>query len=137
MTSVILFFATALMFSPSIPQRAVKVELQRQIKLHSSYFSQGRYDQMWEMSSKRFKDSNENNKERYVSDMQKYGIGRAKTKILNMRVVRGQARVTLRLSVWSNQDKKWLREVVHDQWVFEDGHWVFDNQLPAHQRSRR
>jgi len=135
-TGILYFLTAAIICSTSAPQRAAQVELQTQIKRHYSYFSQGRYDLMWKMSSKRFQNSNDNNEEKYVSDLQKYGFGHVKAKILGMRIVGNSAEVSVHLSIWSSHDKKWLKEAIKEEWIFEDGCWVFDNQLLPNQGQR-
>lgn len=130
-TGILCFLAAATICWTPIQQRAAQVELHTQINSRYSYFSQGRYDLMWEMSSKRFQESNEHNKEKYVSDLQKYGLGRVKAKILGTRITGHLGQVTVHVSIWSRHDKKWLIEVTREKWIVEDGRWVFDNLLPA------
>lgn len=131
MVIVILCLFTAAIFgSTPVPRGATHAPLRVQVKSYHTHFSHGYYEGMWKMSSKGFKDRNENNKEKYVSDLKEHGFGRVKARVLGVRIDGKRAEVTVRISIWTNQDKKWTKEVVLEQWVFEDGGWCFDNQLP-------
>jgi hypothetical protein len=130
---IILFVLATVILSPSTPAqpRASYAQLRLQVKRHYSYFSHGRYDLMWEKSSKAFKQSNDDNKEKYVTDLQKYGFGQVKARILRTHIFGAKAQVTVLVRVWSNHEKKWVRDVITEKWLFENGDWVFDGQSPS------
>jgi len=112
-----------------LPQTSNHTQLKSQVKSYHGHFSAGRYDRMWEMSSKDFKDRNDNNKEGYISYLQKTNFGAVKSRISQIKIAQNRAVVTLNLSVWSNRDRKWVKEVVLEEWVLEEQTWRFDRQL--------
>jgi hypothetical protein len=83
---------------------------------------------MWEMSSRRFHESNGNNKAEYISSLEKYEFGQTKMKLLSHVISGNRAIVKLYLRVWSHNDQKWIADQVEEIWVFEDDHWAFDSQ---------
>ena len=91
-------------------------------------FSNRDYAGMWGMSSESFKQRNENNQTQYVSELQRYNFGAVKAKVLKVSIAGSLADVTMRLRVWSNQDKKWMSEILIETWVTEGGVWKFAGQ---------
>lgn len=130
--SVVSLLAAAVVSFPLVAQHQnTEPRLRGEIKRHYTAFSLGRYDLMWKSSSKRFKDSNDNDKAEYIRELQKYGFGRTKVKILTLQISDDSAEATIRFTIWSNHEKRWLRTVTKERWLFEEGRWVFDGQLQS------
>jgi hypothetical protein len=105
--------------------------LRARVQRYYSYFSEGRYEQMWRMSSSSLRQKNDNDEEAYVRQARQYGLGKVRTKIIKIGLDRNRARVRVKLTVWSKPDRKWLTEVDDETWVFEEGRWAFEDHRVA------
>lgn len=130
MLSTILLIALIFAFSPNQVRLNSEAALRNQVERYYSYFSNGRYDRMWQMSSKSLRDKNDNDKKAYIRQLRTYGFGKVKKEISDIEVDGARARVKVKITIWSKPDKKWFSEVNDETWVFEDGHWLFqDHQV--------
>jgi hypothetical protein len=110
---------------------ATEAALRQRAERYHSYFSRGRYNLMWEMSSKALRERNNNDKGEYVRQLRKYGFGKMKAEIGEIQIQGNQAKVRMKISVWSQPDKKWLNDVEEETWVFERGRWAFEDHRVA------
>jgi hypothetical protein len=136
MLSTILLIALIFAFSPNQAALNSEAALRNQVERYHSYFSNGRYDLMWKMLSKNAREKNNNDKKSYIRQLRKYDFGKVKVEISKIDVEGTQARVRVKITVWSKPDKKWVSEVDDETWVLENGWWVFeDHQVAESARS--
>jgi len=105
--------------------------LRERVQLYHRYFSQQRYDLMWKMSSQALRDRNDNDEKSYVQQARQYGFGKVRAEIVKIDLDGNQAKVRVKIRVWSRPDRKWLTEVDDETWVLEKGQWVFEDQRVA------
>ncbi|MGH9968946.1 MAG: hypothetical protein ACREBG_14255 [Pyrinomonadaceae bacterium] len=135
MLSTILLIALIFAFSPNQVGLNSEAALRNQVERYHSYFSNGRYDLMWEMLSKNAREKNDNDKKGYIRRLRKYGFGKVKAEINKIDVEGTRARVRVEMTVWSKPDKKWVSEVDDETWVLEKGRWVFEDHQAAESAS--
>ncbi len=112
-------------------QRKTADDLRRRVKLfHTSFFS-GKPDQMWSMLSRRLRQQNDNDKRQYVSSLPKgkfIGVHHVDIEIEEIQTEGIRARVVLKITIWTDAEKKLAFERNQDLWVFERGKWFFDGE---------
>ena len=131
MLSMILLIAPIFAFSPNQVERNSEAALRNQVERYHSYFSNRRYDLMWELLSKTLREKNDNDKKGYIRQLRKYGFEKVKTEISKIEVDGNRATVRVKITVWSKPDKKWVNEVNDEIWVVEGGRWVFEDHQVA------
>jgi hypothetical protein len=105
-----------------------ELALRKKVNQYYNAFSEGRYDLMWDMSSREFHKRNDNDKAAYVAYLRKAGRIRTRANIKEIQITADRAVVIVVLSLWSEQDKKWFDEEQHNVWVSKKGRWLFDRQ---------
>jgi hypothetical protein len=103
--------------------------LAKRARLYYADLSKARYDLMWEMSSRRFKQDNGNDKGAYIKYLQKAGRIKARITINEISIEGKRAIVKLVLSVLLPHEKEWVDEEQNNVWVCEGGRWRFDSQI--------
>ena len=53
--------------------------------------------------------------------------GRAKTRLISLKVNGMEAKVRVAFDLLPNGDDKWVSEVHDETWVYERGNWFFDS----------
>ncbi len=121
----VLFGSTGFLLTAPTPNR--EPALRKQVNAYYSAFSEGRYELT--MSSRNFRQKNDNDKAAYVAYLRKAGPIKAKAKIKDMHITGNRAVVAVILSLWSEPYKKFFDEEQRNVWVFERGKWLFDSQI--------
>lgn len=116
-------------FSLNFQQRSSEAALKQRVLAYYSSFSNGRYDRMWNMSSRRLQEGNDNNKKEYVDNLRTAGPVSVKVNIKRIEITGQQATVYLLLSLRSNKKGMWVTEEQSNTWVLEKGLWRFDSQI--------
>jgi hypothetical protein len=116
---------------PCEAQTASMSALRDRVHLYYRYFSEERYDRMWRTSSRSLREKNDNDEKGYIQQARQYGFGEVHIEILKIDLNGNQAKVRVKVTLWSKPDKKWLTEVDDETWIFEKGLWFFDDYRVA------
>ena len=105
------------------------VDLRNRVSLYHSYFANAQYNKMWELSSKRLRGQNDNDKTEFINYIQKLGFSKTKIKfnILSLDINNGVAKAKVEISIWMDEKDTWLSEIQNQIWIFENGNWFFDD----------
>ena len=110
-------------------QSEQKALLKQRVDLYNKYFSAGNYEKMWEMSSKKLRGQNNDDKNSYIKNLIGFRSIKLKTRIKNLKIEKARAVVNIKISLWAKEKQKWLRSTENNVWVFEDNDWFFDSQI--------
>jgi hypothetical protein len=89
------------------------------VLLYHSHFEREQYAEMWEMSSKKLRDDNENDKEEFVRYLRKHHLPKVRTKLLSLQLKGTVAKVKVETGLWEAEENRWLRETHEETWVLE------------------
>jgi hypothetical protein len=107
-----------------------ETKVRKAVERFYSYFSQHKYDRMWTMLSRGLKEGNENNKSRYVKELNKGRLLSMRIEITAVKIDGSRATVTVVMRIQSNaapDAQAKTEEETHEViWVKEKGKWLFD-----------
>jgi photosystem II stability/assembly factor-like uncharacterized protein len=107
-------------------QSIVNANLRSRVLLYLSNFEKAQYDKMWEMSSKKLREGNDNDKQEFVRYAQKHNLPKIKTNLVSLDVNNNSAEAVAEMSLWIAEENRWVIEMHREFWVFENGDWFFD-----------
>ena len=116
---------------PNQAQTGSLIALRERVERYHRYFSQQKYDLMWRMSSRSLREKNDNDEKGYIEQARQYGFGKVRAEIIKIDLDGDQAKVRVKITVWSKPDRKWLTEVDDQTWVLEKGRWLFEDHHVA------
>lgn len=107
-----------------------ELKVKKAVERFYLYFSQHQYERMWAMLSQGVKEGNDNNKSRYVRELNQTRLLRLSIKIKAVKVEGSRATVTFVMQMQSDaaadSSSKTHEETHEDVWVKEKGKWLFD-----------
>ena len=109
------------------PKLEAEPAVRRNVHRFYSYFSQQRYEKMWDMISAEMK--KDNNRSDYVKELKRMRSLRARVGIKRVEIIGDKATVTIILSLRTVKVERWLDEIHQDTWVRENGKWLFDRSI--------
>jgi hypothetical protein len=118
--------------APSAAQAQTSIEeakVRKRVERFYTYFSQHKYDRMWPMLSTALKEGNDNNKSRYVKELNQARLLSMRFEITALKIEGSRATATVVMRIHSDAaaDAKTTHEETHeDVWVKERGIWLFD-----------
>jgi hypothetical protein len=104
--------------------------LSKRVNLFYENFTNGRYKQMWLMTSKQFKVKNEFDKKSYIQELKKFSNAKIKHTIKDLKINGNQANVSVEVCLSEKEEQKWSCETDDNVWILEKSKWMFDNQIP-------
>lgn len=72
--------------SVGLAQSNAEGELRSRVLRYHSHFVLAQYGEIWEMSSKKLRKGNDNDKEEYIRYLRKHHLPKVKTKLLSLQV---------------------------------------------------
>lgn len=100
------------------------------IRQKFEYWSQGRYDVLWDsFTSERLKAGNDNDRSGFIEDLRKAGAPESRVEIHSIRIEDRRATVDLTVHVRMQDADKWLPERLKERWIWEKGRWVYDGPV--------
>jgi hypothetical protein len=115
-----------LLLQPQLGQKRQMKNLRQQVERFYTLYSSPKQDDMWKILSSRLKQENDNNKQKYISNLPKPGAFRPEASIEEIRIAGNMAKVRVKITIVSDTDKKIGFEDHEDSWVLERGRWRFD-----------
>ncbi|MGI8639403.1 MAG: hypothetical protein ACR2MG_05555 [Pyrinomonadaceae bacterium] len=100
--------------------------LRNRVDLFYENFSKGRYEKMWAMTSKNFREKNDNDKKGYVKGLEGFKGVRMKMNIKDIERANKKAILTLERCLWAEEKQQWFCETIAEHWIFEKGKWFLD-----------
>src|SRR5579883_784999 len=79
-------------------QSANGARLRERAKSYYDAFAQKRFQKMWEMSSQKLHDGNDNDKKSYVEYIKRYDLSKVKTEIVSTEIRGDQAKVKVKIN---------------------------------------
>jgi hypothetical protein len=132
LSAVILFVACGI----ATAQSNAQAELRNRVLSYYAHFEREQYEKIWEMSSKKLREGNDNDKEEYIRYLRKHHLPKVKTKLLSLQVNDKVATVRVEINLWAAEQNRWLSEIDEDEWVFENGFWYFDSYQAVEETER-
>jgi len=112
--------------SVTMAQSDAEAGLRSRVLRNLSHFELEQYGEMWDMSSKKLRDDNDNDKEEFVRYLRKHHFPKVKTKLISLQVEGTVAKAKVEISLWVAEESRWLSETDEQTWVLENGDWYFD-----------
>jgi hypothetical protein len=125
-----IFLLIACFCSGGFAQSSLEAKLRERVLLYHSYFLNGQPKKMWDMSSKKLRRENDNDRAEFIRQMPVPPSGRAKTRLISLKVNGRVAKARVSFDLLPVGTDKWVSEVYDETWKYERGNWFFDgNQL--------
>jgi len=125
-TFLIIILLVFVVGSVSIAQSDGEAGLRNRVLRYHSHFELEQYGEMWDMSSKKLRDGNDNDKEEFVRYLRKHHLPKVKTKLISLQLDGTVAKAKVEISLWVAEESRWLSETDEQTWVLENNDWYFD-----------
>jgi hypothetical protein len=108
-------------------QYGAEAKLRARVLRYHTYFIVGKPGKMWEMSSRKLRRENDEDKAGFIRQRPIPPAGHGKTKLILLNINGKEAVARVEFQILPVGTDKWASETYDETWVFEKGDWFFDS----------